>query len=180
MKRVMGPLLASILGLLFYSVPVHAQYANLPNQAAWNQYLANHPQTAAELRADPSLISSSNWRSQHRDFESWANSHPEDWKALRKSASSQNRYETFDKDNNQSHGQNWWYHHKPEWADQNHSDWWQDHRDSKSRQGEQRAEEKGEHAGTKEQHADENYRHHQEHDYGGHGDHGPHGDPTDH
>jgi hypothetical protein len=171
MKRLMGPLVATLLGLLFYAVPAHAQYGNLPNQAAWNQYLANHPQTAAELKANPSLIYNPTWRSQHPHFETWANSHPEDWKMMRTPSTWQNRYGAWDK--NEWHDQNWWYHHKPEWAHQNHPDWWQDHREWKQEKGE-------EHAEKKEEHAEENFEHHHEHDQGEPGDHGHHGDHGNH
>jgi len=173
MKRLIGPLLAALLGLFFAVVPAHAQYGNLPNQAAWNQYLANHPKTAAELQANPSLIYNSNWRSQHPHFESWANSHPEDWKALRTPAPWQNRYGAFDKGNHEWHDQDWWYHHKPEWAHQNHPDWWQDHRDWKEWKEE-------EHAQKKEEHAEEKYEHHHGHDQGDHGDYGHYGYPGQH
>ena len=169
MKRLIGPLLASILGLFFYVVPAHAQYTNLPNQGAWNQYLANHPQTAAELRANPSLIYNANWRSQHPHFETWANSHPEDWKAMRTPAPWQNHYGAFDKSNDEWHNQNWWYHHKPQEAHENHPDWWQDHHDWKPYQGDEHAEKKAEHA-------EEKYEHRHGYERGNQGDHRHHGD----
>ena len=97
MKRLIAPLLASIFGLFFTVVQAHAQYGNLPNQASWNQYLGNHPKTATELQSNPSLIYNSNWRSQHPHFETWANSHPQDWKALHQPAPWHNRYGAFDK-----------------------------------------------------------------------------------
>jgi len=169
MKHLIGLLLASILGWFFYVVPAHAQYANLPNQAAWNQYLANHPQTAAELRANPSLIYNANWRSQHPHFETWANSHPEDWKAMRTPAPWQNHYGAFDKSNDEWHNQNWWYHHKPQEAHENHPDWWQDHHDWKPYQGDEHAEKKAEHA-------EEKYEHRHGYERGNQGDHRHHGD----
>jgi len=174
MKRLIGPLLVSIFGLFFAVVPAHAQYGNLPNQGAWNQYLANHPKTAAELQANPSLIYNPNWRSQHPHFETWANNHPQDWKALHQPAPWQNRYGAFDKGNNEWHDQDWWYHHNPGWAHQNHPDWWQDHHNWKAYQGE-------EHAEKREEHAEEKYERHHENEqgdhgeYGHHGGHGPHG-----
>jgi hypothetical protein len=176
MKRLIASLLASILGLLLYVVPAHAQYGNLPNQAAWNQYLGNHPKTAAELQANPSLIYNSNWRSQHPEFETWANKHPEDWKALRQPSSWQNKYGAFDKSDNQWHDQNWWYHHKPQSAYQDHPDWWQSHRDWKPYQGEQHAEQKQQQAERKERHAEEKYEQHhgQDNGYGNYGQHGNH------
>jgi hypothetical protein len=180
MRRLMGLLLASILISLFYAIPARAQYGNLPNQAAWNQYLANHPQTAAELRANPSLIDNANWRSQHPHFESWASSHPEDWKAMRQPASRQNSYGASEKGNNQLHDHNWWYHHTPQSAYENHPDWWQSHRDWKPSQGEQHAEQKEEHAERKEQHAEQKYQQQHEDDHGSHGDYGHQGNHGNH
>ena len=173
MKRLIGPLLASILGLFFYVVPAHAQYTNLPNPAAWNQYLTNHPETAAELRTNPSLVYNANWRSQHPHFETWANSHPEDWKAMRTPSSWQSHYGAFDKNDNEWHDQDWWYHHKPQEAYQNHPDWWQEHHDWKPYQGEEHAEKKAEHA-------EEKYEHHHGDEQGNQGNQGHHGDHGHH
>ena len=165
MKRLASLLAAATFALLLYVPSAHAQYSNLPNQQAWNQYLENHPKAAAELRANPSLIYNSNWRSQHEHLEDWLSKHPDDWKAMRQPAPWQNRYGAWDKD--EWRDQDWWYHNNPKWAHENHPDWWQEHKDWQGWKHEEH-EEQAEHAHQKwEQHHHGNghaYGHDKDHD----------------
>ncbi|MGO9607739.1 MAG: hypothetical protein ACLQAT_30785 [Candidatus Binataceae bacterium] len=128
MRRVAGLLLVALCAVLFHAPAVHAQYPNLPNEAAWNQYLAAHPKTAAELRANPSLIYNPTWRANHPHFEVWANNHKQDWEVLQHPAAWQNRYGAWDDKSHEWHDQDWWYHNNPAWAHENHPDWWQEHK----------------------------------------------------
>jgi len=159
MKLSAGLLVASVFGLLMYVTPAHAQFANLPNQAAWNQYLANHPKTAAELEANPSLMYNSKWRAQHPHFDQWINNHPKDWETMRSRGPWQNRYGAWDRD--EWHDQDWWYHHNPQWTHENHPDWWESHKDWKAWQKEERHEQV-EHAEQQRQH--HNHNHDNDHD----------------
>ncbi len=132
MKRIFGFLVTIAFVLMFYTPAAHAQFGNLPNGAAWNQYLANHPQTASELQKNPSLIYNANWRSKHPHLEEWLNNHPNDWKAMRQPSSWQDRYGAWDQKNNQWHDQDWWYHNQPQWAHEHHPEWWQQNKDWQS------------------------------------------------
>ncbi len=152
MKRVMGFLVAAAFALMFYAPAAHAQFGGLPNEAAWSQYLRNHPQTAAELQRNPSLMYNANWRSQHSHLEEWLNNHPDDWKAMRQPAPWQNRYGAWDEKNDQWHDQDWWYHNQPQWAHEHHPEWWEEHKEWQGW--------KKEHGEGKKQHAEEKYEHH--------------------
>lgn len=57
--------------------------APVPNQAAWNQYLAQHPDAAAELQANPGQMYDPAWQAKHPHFQDWIKNHPNDWTALR-------------------------------------------------------------------------------------------------
>jgi len=162
MKRLTGLLIASVFGLMLYAAPAHAQFSGLPNQAAWNQYLSNHPKTAAELRANPSLIYNAKWRSEHPHFEQWANNHQKDWEMMKSPAAWQNKYGAWDPKTNEWHDQDWWHKNNPEWAQQNHPDWWQNHKEWKEQHQEEVHEQHVEHAEQKAQHWE--HKHHHDHD----------------
>jgi hypothetical protein len=173
MKRFAGLLVASVFGLMLYAVPAHAQFSGLPNETAWNQYLANHPKTAEELQANPSLIYNSKWRSKHPHFEEWVNNHPKDWEMMRSPAPWQNRYGAWDK--GEWHDQDWYYKNNPQWAHENHPDWWENHKDWKQYHHEEQREEHAQHEEEKhEEHVEhaehqeekaEHKHHHHDHDH---------------
>src|SRR5215472_8316513 len=127
MKRILGLFATAALAMILYAPAAHAQYGPLPNQSAWNQFLSNHPETAAQLRANPSLIYNENWRNQHPHLVDWLNNHRNDWRAMRQPAAWQNRYGAWDGE--EWRDQDWWYHHRPDWAHQNHPEWWHEHSD---------------------------------------------------
>jgi len=145
MRRWPALLAATALALMLQSSAAHAQFSGLPNQNAWEKYLAQHPKAAAQLRSNPTLIYSPTWRSQHQELEQWLNNHPDDWRAMRQPAPWQSRWGAWDKKSDQWHDQDWWYKHRPDWAYKHHPEWWQEHKDWLAEKKEEKAEKKRQH-----------------------------------
>lgn len=130
MKRLLRLFAVAALSLMFYVPAAHAQYGSLPNQGAWDNFLANHPKTASELQRNPSLFYNPNWRKQHTGLEDWLNNHKGDWQSMRRPAPWRDRYDAWDGD--EWRDQDWWYYHRSDWAREHHPEWWREHQDWKS------------------------------------------------
>jgi hypothetical protein len=181
MKRFLGLLAMATLGLALYAPAAHAQWNNLPNQYAWQNFMANHPKAAAQLHENPTLIYNSNWRQNHPGFDEWIQKHPSDWAAMRRPAPWQDRYGAWDRD--EWRDQDWWYHHNPSWSHSHHPEWWQEHKDwltEREERREDRLEDERENQEEwREQQAERGYEHSHGHGHAwghdkdhGHGHHG--------
>src|SRR5947207_15745034 len=111
MRRFIGLLAVVAFSFMFYAPAAHAQWNGMPNEHAWQNFTANHPEAAEQLHSNPSLIYNQAWRERHPGFDEWIQKHPNDWRAMRQPAPWQNRYGAWDRD--EWRDQDWWYHPNP-------------------------------------------------------------------
>jgi hypothetical protein len=169
MKRLAGFLMAAAMLLLVQVPAAHAQFNNLPNGGAWDQYLSNHPDVASTLAKNPSKIYDPAFRAKHQHLQEWLNKHPGDWSAMQKRAPWQNRYGAWDQ--NQWHDQDWWYHNNPQWAHEHHPEWWEQNKGWHQWQAQQHAAEPGQYHHHPPNYSDKPYDY-PDHPHGHHHDHG--------
>ena len=102
--------------------PAFAQYGGMPNPSAFDRYLNNHPNQAAELRSNPGLIYNPNWRHQHPELQEFLQKHPGDWHAMEANQGAVRGRGWWGPDYSW-HDQNWWAQNNPNWVRENHPDW---------------------------------------------------------
>jgi len=132
-KRIALLFLMAALGLILSAPAARAQFTNLPNPSAWNQFLSKHPTTAKELEANPSLIYNQNWLAKHPHVGDFLRNHPEDAQSImghgrEMGGPGQFRNGAYDQ-NHQWHDQDWWYKNQPQWSREHHPEWWAQHKD---------------------------------------------------
>jgi hypothetical protein len=118
--KLIGGALAMAVATIFVAASAFAQ--GMPNPAAWQAFQRNHPQVAAEIRANPEVVWNSHWQKTHPAFVKWAEAHPGDYKALRHSGYF--GYGAYDQQHQWRNAQ-WWQQNNPTWAREHHPEWWQ-------------------------------------------------------
>ncbi len=96
MKRILTALSATLMWLAL-GAPAFAQVQGFPTNhpwftnpqsAAFQQFLAGHPQIAQQLSANPGNLYNPNWRGQYPQLQSWLQANPNVWTGLRGQGSS--------------------------------------------------------------------------------------------
>jgi hypothetical protein len=120
-KKFAGILSIALLALTFAGT-ASAQYVPYMPNSNFTKFLSNHPNDAAELRANPSLMFNDGWQSRHPGFEEFMKNHPSDWHALNEQRGMMHGQGWFDNHNNWR-DQSWWNQHHPDWVHQNYPGW---------------------------------------------------------
>jgi len=120
--KKLGGLTAVVLLALAFGGMAMAQ--GMPNNEAWGAFLAAHPQTAAELNANPNLMYNPSWQAAHPNFQEWAKYHYADWQALK---AQRGMFHPGGLGAWDQHGvwrdQGWWRANNPNWVAAHHPEW---------------------------------------------------------
>jgi hypothetical protein len=91
-----------------------------------NKFLNDHPDVAAKVRADPSLLMNRQFRHEHPELQTFMQNHPNDYRTLE--AHGIGAYDS----NHVWRDENWWHQNHPDWMYQNHPEWAANHPDWKA------------------------------------------------
>jgi hypothetical protein len=121
-------MLAGLILLLAAALPSIAMAQQDVFGDKMNKFLNDHPDVAAKVRSDPSLLYSKQFRHEHPDLQTFMQNHPETYTRLEQHGvySGGHGAGAYDQ-NHQWRSANWWHQNNPNWANQNHPEWAQSH-----------------------------------------------------
>lgn len=102
----------------------------------FNSFLGHHPNLAAQLQADPSLVNNPAFRRNHPALNQYLASHPNVWGTLRRQNMATTAAAAVSGTGGGGQGfgaydqtgawrdANWWHGHHVDWARQHHPEWW--------------------------------------------------------
>ncbi|MGC1398217.1 hypothetical protein [Candidatus Binatus sp.] len=86
-----------------------------------DKFLNAHPDLAAKVRADPSLLYNKQFRDEHPELQTFMQNHPNEYKRL-----AQHGVGAYDS-GHVWRDENWWHAHDPNWVNEHHPEWAHDH-----------------------------------------------------
>jgi hypothetical protein len=108
----------------------------------FNTFLAKHPHSAAELRANPELIYDPRFRKQHPELNDFMASHPSVWRSVKSTYAGNIRPAPIPNPANGAYDRehhwrdySWWHEHDREWFWKNHPEWAANHSEWRDNDG---------------------------------------------
>jgi hypothetical protein len=114
-------LLAGAILLLATAIASMAMAQTAEFGEKMNKFLNSHPDVAAKVRADPSLLYNKQFREEHPELQTFMQNHPNVYGKL-----AERGIGAYDS-NHVWRDENWWHAHDPNWVSQHHPEWAQNH-----------------------------------------------------
>jgi hypothetical protein len=116
MKLSKTRLVGAIL-LLVAAIPALAMAQDAEFGEKMNKYLNEHPNMAAKVRANPSLLYDKQFREAHPELQQFMQTHPQVYERM-----DQRGLGAYDSSHTWRDA-NWWHQNDPGWAAKNHPEW---------------------------------------------------------